>query len=137
MYDAGLKINDDNFYWYTTEDLPFSEEGQVIIERIKDCTGIVSYNDNIAVQIMSYLEDANIQVPVDLSISSIDDSKWANYGKVRLTSVHNPLEELGHLAAKNLLALIENPDFDAGIRFTPRLVERDSIRSMEDRLIFR
>lgn len=136
MYEAGLKVNDENFYWYTTEDLPFShEEGQVIVERVKDCTGIVTYNDNVALQAMAYFEQAGINVPVDLSISSIDDSKWAQFGRIRLTSVHNPLEELGETAARQLLNRIEDTNYKAGVRFEPRLVERESIRSMVDRTI--
>jgi len=136
LYEAGLKINDENFYWYTTEDLPFSqEEGLAIIERVRDCTGIVTYNDNVALQAMAYFEQAGIDVPVDLSISSIDDSKWAQYGRIRLTSVHNPLEELGETAAKHLLNRIDDENYSAGVRFEPRLVERESIRSMVDRTI--
>lgn len=136
MYEAGLKVNDENFYWYTTEDLPFShDDGQTIIERVKGCTGIVTYNDNVALQAMTYFEQAGIEVPIDLSISSIDDSKWAHFGRIRLTSVHNPLEELGETAARQLLNRIDDPHYRAGVRFEPRLVERDSIRSMVDRTI--
>ena len=55
MIDAGLNIDDKHFCWYDTDDRAeivgeggYSLLDRFIDKRLKDCTAIVCYNDEIA-----------------------------------------------------------------------------------------
>ena len=43
----------------------------------------------------------------------------------------HPKEELGRVAAANLLKIISHDAYETAVRFPPRLVERESVRALE------
>ena len=97
---------------------------------IEGCTGVVCYNDEVAVEVIDLALKRNIQIPQDLSIVSIDDSELAEMNKVPFTSYPHPKDILGQKTAQNLLKMIENPAFDGNYLFEPKAVVRDSIRQI-------
>ena len=101
-----------------------------LFRRIKGCTGIVCYNDEVAVEVIDLALKRNIKIPQDLSIISIDDSELAQMSKVPFTSYSHPKEILGEKTAQNLLQMIENPAFDGNYLFESQAVVRDSIRQI-------
>ena len=79
---------------------------------------------------MKILRQAGIAVPEQISIVSIDNSDIASMCEVPLTSIANPVNLLGETVAQNILTLIQNPHFDAGVQFVPEIVERDSVKKL-------
>ena len=77
--------------------------------------------------VIDVLKQNGRSVPGDMSVVGIDNSSLADLCSPPLTSVYNPAALLGETAAKNLLAMIENPDFDAQVLFRPVMVERASV----------
>ena len=55
---------------------------------------VVSYNDQIALEVIRALEDAGLKVPEDVSVTGYDDSYLASSGKVPLTTVAHPQEKI-------------------------------------------
>ena len=123
-------------FWYTTEDMQDIIKGLLddcILNRIKGSTGLICYNDQIAKLIINILHKDGKTVPNDISIVSFDDLnvRISPEDNTRLTSFVHPKEKLGIAAAEGLLKLIADPDYDASIKFTPKLAERNSVRSIK------
>ncbi|HEU4650732.1 MAG TPA: substrate-binding domain-containing protein [Croceibacterium sp.] len=91
-------------------------------------TAIFASNDEMAVGIIDAAVAAGIDIPRDISLVGFDDNAVAKTVRPRLTSVRQPLEEMGEAACRLLLD---------GIRFSSRpnqhkqipfeIVERDSV----------
>lgn len=99
-----------------------------LMDGLSKITGVLCYNDDVAFQLKELLSRHGKRVPEDLSIVSIDDAKIASISG--LTSFPHPKEELGRVAAEQMLKWIENPSFDANVRFDSEAVVRDSIASL-------
>jgi GntR family transcriptional regulator of arabinose operon len=129
LQEAGLDIQSSNVLWFTTEDISFlSEDIARLRRRLTDCTGLVCYNDAVAYAVVVELRKQGVLVPDELSIVGIDGAEIGLICPVPLTSFAHPMEKLGEAAAKNVLRLIENPEFEATVEFMPRLIERESVR---------
>ncbi len=131
LLKAGAEIRDENVLWYSTEDISdLPTDSKRILRRLKDCTGLVCYNDEVALEMVDLLKLNQIHVPDDVSIVSIDNSDLASLCEVPLTSVAHPMDLLGETAAKNLLNLISDHLFKATVEFQPRVIERESVRNL-------
>ena len=131
LNNAGIEAHASNIMWFTTEDIPFikNDFGRVL-RYIKNCTGIVCYNDQIAFLLVSELVSRGINIPDDISIIGVDDAEIAVFCETPLTTIKNPVNELGKTLAYNILKLIDNPSFDATVDFEPQLIERSSIKRL-------
>lgn len=132
LQEAGMELDDSHIVWIDTFGMhELADYGEVIMDRLKDCTAIVCYNDQVAFDLMEILRKKNVCVPEDVSLVSIDDSELTVLGDVSLTSVPHPMEKLGEKAAINLLKLIENPSYNATYEFDAEIVERNSVKRIE------
>ena len=93
-------------------------------------TAVFCANDLIAFGVMSSLRDAGIRIPADVSLVGFDDIALASQTSVPLTTIRQPMEELGMAAVELLLA---DPRADGGDSpaiehrsFDPQLVIRES-----------
>lgn len=121
-------FDDQNVFWYTTEDTDtFIQRAEIIHDRLKDCSAVVCYNDQIAITYQTLLLDSGINIPEGQSIISIDDSRYAPMAQVPLTSVHSPIADIGRTAAEQLLSLIDGQVIQNRTLFQPRLVRRSSV----------
>lgn len=132
-YIQSLKENDiatsgKRVIWYDTEDLEHLDFlAEKIKSRIKDCSALIIYNDQLAYNLIPMIESWEIAVPNDLSIVSIDNSDLAVMGDVQLTSVAYPIDKLGVIAAENMLKMLNNPQFNGNYAFDEPIVVRDSV----------
>ncbi len=90
-------------------------------------TAIFAFNDNVAVGVMRAASARGLSIPDDLSVVGFDDSELAGIVVPALTSVRQPLAEMGRMAVSLLLRLLENQRVDAlRIELATRLVVRES-----------
>lgn len=90
-------------------------------------TAIVAANDLTAFGAMDAVRDAGLRIPDDVSIVGFDDIAAASSVRPRLTTVRQPLGEMGRLATEMLLARITDPDRAAErVELPTELVVRDS-----------
>lgn len=90
-------------------------------------TGILAFNDLVAMGLMSGLHERGVDVPGDISVTGFDDIPFARYMTPALTTAAVPIAELGGQAWRELRALIRTEDHDApGRRYRPRLEIRAS-----------
>jgi len=67
-------------------------------------------NDHHALAVLDELYRLEIRVPEDVAVISLRDIPEARLRGIGLTTVHEPVADIGEEAAKTLLTLIENPD---------------------------
>jgi GntR family transcriptional regulator of arabinose operon len=132
LVDAGLEYKTENIIWIDTElQKNMSRAEEYIFERMKGCTAVVCYNDQIAKQVIDMCLERNIRVPEELSVVGIDDSELSELSRVGITSYPHPLEALGEKVVSNLMKLMEDPAYDANYLFKVKPVIRESICKRE------
>ena len=107
------------------------EEGykaaQQLLSRKKAFTAVFSFNDHSAVGAMHALRDAGLRVPDDVSVVGFDDIDLASVAYPPLTSIRQPLREMGERAARIVLAQIGQEDSSSlHVKIKPNLVCRAS-----------
>lgn len=128
---ASLELQSANILWFATEDIQYiSQDFDRVLRCLKGCTGVVCYNDQIAYTVVNELKARQIDVPDDISVVGMDNAELAAMCEVPLTTLNHPKEKLGEIAARNILQLIEDPEYDANVVFEPVLVERDSVKKL-------
>lgn len=71
-------------------------------------TGIVCYNDQLAIRILDALRERNLSIPEDISIVGFDDSFLAKISEVKFTTISHPKTDLGKKAGELIVNLVEN-----------------------------
>jgi DNA-binding LacI/PurR family transcriptional regulator len=101
---------------------------QMLLEKSRDFTAIFCFNDIAAIGAIRALKDANLSVPGDVSVVGFDDILSAAYSTPSLTTVRQPLLEMGKRGAEILLDRIVNRDkeYPVEIVVAPEFVVRES-----------
>jgi LacI family transcriptional regulator len=90
-------------------------------------TAIFAFNDELAISVLRAARERGLRVPDDISVVGFDDSEKARITTPALTSVRQPLAEMGRMAITLLLQLLESRDAaGVSVELAIRLVERDS-----------
>jgi DNA-binding LacI/PurR family transcriptional regulator len=90
-------------------------------------TGVVAYNDEVAVGVINRLADRGVRVPQDVSVVGYDDTQLAEMVMPRLTTVRIPAATAGTAAAGMLLDVIGGRD--GAVRDRVRLPAELVVRS--------
>jgi LacI family transcriptional regulator len=72
-------------------------------------TALFAFNDVSAIGAIHALQDEGLKVPADVSVIGFDDIESAGYMGPGLTTVRQPLEEMGRAAAESVLQRIGKP----------------------------
>lgn len=134
-----LAINPNNIISYYSEEKrnkPVQALEELLTTQTDMPTGIVCYNDELALVLLDVLRKKNLKVPDDISIVGYDDSFLAEASEVKLTTVKHPKNEIGEAAAKMIVALVEknraNKDISEfeSVVYEPELVKRKSTKKI-------
>jgi LacI family transcriptional regulator len=112
----------------------FTEQsGMQAVERLfrsrTRFTAIFAANDQMALGAAVALYRRGKRVPDDVSLVGFDDIAGSMYAVPPLTTIHNPIQEIGVLAARAMLDLLagDRPRLEVP---APRLVVRESTRAV-------
>jgi DNA-binding LacI/PurR family transcriptional regulator len=90
------------------------ESGVAAMERLlksrRDIDAVFAASDLMAAGAMSVLEAAGRRIPQDVAVVGYDDSPVASTLRPRLTSVRQPIEEMGREMARLLVDQVEGRD---------------------------
>jgi DNA-binding LacI/PurR family transcriptional regulator len=78
-----------------------------LLSRKSPFSAIFSFNDVSAVGAITALREAGLQVPRDVSVVGFDDVLFAATSHPPLTTVRQPLRQMGQMAATTLLGMIK------------------------------
>jgi len=110
----------------------FSEESGAaamawLLDRHPDLDAVFAASDMMAAGAMRVLRSRGLRVPVDVAVIGFDDSVIARHTEPQLTTVHQPIEEMGREMVRMLLAKIDGAVPDAReVVLNTRLVLRGS-----------
>jgi LacI family transcriptional regulator len=92
-------------------------------------SGIFVTNDNVAMGLLDGLLEQRIQVPETVQLIGYDNIDFAARYKIPLTTVSQSRNEMGKIAALELLAKIENHEkVQRILKLPPKLIVRQSTR---------
>lgn len=118
------------------EELVFSISKDKIQDALQNClhfnkppTAIIAGNDLVLLQILKYLKKNNVSVPEKMAVIGIDNVLYADLYEPSITTIAQPIQQMGLKAAELLLDRIKNESQHPFItyRFAPEIVERNSI----------
>jgi len=109
----------------------FTEE---LLQRKKKFTALMAFDDLTALGAIRALTKAGVKVPENCSVVGFDDVPLSSLSAPSLTTVRQPLEEMGNLAVNIVMegvnAGLEKRDWKISRhRMNPELVIRDSTRA--------
>jgi LacI family transcriptional regulator len=115
---------------------PFAKK---LLARKRPFTALFAYNDISAIGSIRAFQEAGLRVPEDISVVGFDDIRIAVHNNPTLTTVRQPLERMGEIAARTLLKRIEDrEDWVPKISIEPELVVRDSTGpALTERIVVR
>jgi DNA-binding LacI/PurR family transcriptional regulator len=110
----------------STPELGF-EPANELIQRGGEFTAIVCYNDIAAIGAIRALINHGLKVPDDVSIIGFDDIQSAAFHNPSLTTIRQPLQQMGLMAARILLQRIRGQaTFSGFVPIAPELIIRES-----------
>ncbi|GAB4547991.1 MAG: LacI family DNA-binding transcriptional regulator [Anaerolineae bacterium] len=93
-------------------------------------TAIFASNDLSAFGAMEAARERGLRIPEDISIVGFDDIPQASLIHPKLTTVRQPLDQMGSIAVRMLLERIENPSVPPRhVTLETQLIVRDSCKS--------
>jgi GntR family transcriptional regulator of arabinose operon len=137
-----ISINPNNIITYNTSEKkikPMAELSKLLTQTNgHHPTGIVSYNDELAINLLDVLREKNLQVPNDISLVGYDDSFLAKVSEVKLTTIEHPQSEMGKTAAKVILDMVREKSGNQkkfnekveSVVFDPKLIIRNSTKEI-------
>ena len=125
----GCALSDEHVVWYTTAEKNrlFSPENlDYMFERLRDCDGIVCYNDQIAYSVIELLTARGVRVPEDVLVTGCDNSSVSEYSPIKITSFDHPKDEMGRIAANKLINMLRGIDPEHPLVLDMPLAEKKS-----------
>jgi LacI family transcriptional regulator len=103
-------------------------DGHDAAERIlaSSATGVLAFNDLVAMGLMSALSERGVSVPGHVSVVGFDDIPFARYITPPLTTASVPVTELGEQAWHRMWDLLNGRAPGHAIFFRPRIERRGS-----------
>lgn len=105
--------------------------GRQAVRRLLDAperpTAVFAASDYVAIGVMEGLKAAGLVVPADMSLVGFDDMPFAEMIEPGLTTIRQPVAELGRTALHALLALLDKQAPPSLTRLSVSLVERQSV----------
>jgi DNA-binding LacI/PurR family transcriptional regulator len=103
---------------------PFTKK---LLAQQKTFTALFAYNDISAIGAIRALQEQGLRVPQDVSVLGFDDIPGAAFHTPSLTTVRQPLNRMGEVAAQSLLDRIDGKkEYPSEIAIEPELVVRES-----------
>ncbi|WP_043441762.1 LacI family DNA-binding transcriptional regulator [Arthrobacter sp. L77] len=105
--------------------------GTELLARTDRPTAIFAASDQMALGVYEAARQQGLRIPDDLSVIGFDDLPEAGWASPPLTTVRQPLSEMGSLAARTLVRLIRGEAVESPrIELSTRLVQRASVRAL-------
>src|SRR5271156_1016066 len=114
------------------KDLTSPELGYPVVKHLltrhRNFTAFLSFNDIASIGFIRALHDVGLRVPRDVSVVGFDDIKEAAFQTPSLTTIRQPLHQMGELGVRLLLQRLQPSDAKAPplVAVAPELIVRES-----------
>jgi len=123
------------------EDSPSPRVGYKVTKKLiasgERFTALVAFNDVSALGAIRALFEAGLRVPDDVSVVGFDDIQNAEFQHPGLTTIRQPLREMGRTAAEMVLRRVSDATDERHVReivLEPKLIVRESTCAVKERL---
>lgn len=125
-FDPELLVETEGFF-----EMPKAYEGTVkLAERGTEFTAVFALSDTTALAAMKALEDCGRKVPEDCSVIGIDGLTVSEYANPTLTTMVQPVEEMGRQSVAILADMIEQRRKSCHLRLEACLRPGGSVRKI-------
>lgn len=104
-----------------------AEAAQTVLRGPDRPSAILACSDYLAIGVLQTVRQLGLSVPDDLSLVGFDDMAFAELVDPPLTTIRQPVAEMGRLAFERLLARINKSESEAEVRLPVALVSRRSV----------
>ncbi|WP_114497409.1 LacI family DNA-binding transcriptional regulator [Fontibacillus phaseoli] len=128
LRDHGLPLREDHVL-----DGGFTFEGgcraaERLLTAAPEVTAVFAAGDEMAIAVISMAAKLGIAVPGRLSVIGYDNLKLAEMSNPPLTTVAQPLQEMGRLASEKLIAMLDNGETAFSEIVPHRVIERQTVK---------
>ena len=92
---------------------------------------MVCYNDQIAYGLIELLRGHGFHVPQEISVVGFDNSSVSQYSPVKITTFDHPKDEMGRLAARKIIRMVEEGTKETSVVLPMPLVEKESVARLK------
>lgn len=128
LQEAGISVEDNRVLQgeFTLES--GYENARTLMERAPDTDALFCVTDTIAIGAMKYLREIGKQIPEDVSLVGIGDTRMSEMMTPPLTTAHYYYKTSGMEGAKILLEKLKNPDLpDKKMMLGYEIIRRGSV----------
>lgn len=131
LRDAGVPVDPDLMKVGSYDSELSAEAARQLLSGADRPTAIFGANDLSAIAAMEVAAGMGLRVPEDLSVVGFDNVPESALAEPSLTTVEQPIHEMGRRAIDLLIKLIRGEPVEAThVRLTTRLVVRQSTRAL-------
>ncbi|MEW9669408.1 LacI family DNA-binding transcriptional regulator [Ammoniphilus sp. 3BR4] len=112
LEEAGIKVNPQ---WIFVNQHSIEDGKQVmrqILEMEDRPTAVFTGSDEVAAGMIMEAKEHQVRIPEDLAIIGFDDQPHAEMLEPKLTTIRQPIEQMGEKAMEILIEMLHNPDLE-------------------------
>lgn len=127
LAEQGIAYESELFYEGTFKEISGSDGMRHLLSLKRPFTGVICANDQMASGAIATCLEQGLSVPGDLSFVGYDNIPFPQYISPKLTTLSNPIHEMGKMAAFWVLKHVySKEDIEIQKDFTPSIFIRDS-----------
>ncbi|RSK55161.1 LacI family DNA-binding transcriptional regulator [Bacillus canaveralius] len=108
LAERGIAFNEENIQIVTEGKGNAKARVMELLSGENKYDAIFSTNNQMTLEILEGIKQLGLQVPADIALLGYDETVWSMHVDPPLTTVKQPAYEMGELAAKRLIQLIES-----------------------------
>lgn len=127
LAQAGILLTPDRLRHIEATTAAGREAAADLLDHASRPTAIACFNDKVAVGVLQVAGERGLRVPADLAITGFDDIDLSRATDPPLTTVRQPLQEMGRIAVTHLMRVLDGHQPEAlHIELATTLVVRGS-----------
>jgi len=127
LTDHNISINRDLIFEGEYKGQWGVQATHMLLDQKADVDAIFCGNDLIAINVIKTLKKKNIKVPEDIAIVGYDNIQFSEMIEPSLTTVNQPVYEMGYKAVELLIDILEGKVYEKIIQLETNLVIRESV----------
>jgi LacI family transcriptional regulator len=128
LSEYNIAVNEELYFEGDFRETGGSDGLKQFLDNKQIFTALVCGNDEMASGAITYAREQGLSLPKDLSIIGFDNINFARHTYPKLTTIENPVNLMGHMAAKLVLKNVYGRKaIPITHSFKPTLVTRDSL----------
>ncbi len=120
-HDPALIVNGD--WSYASGEMGMCQ----LLDRAPHITAVFAQNDQMAIGAIRAIRAQGRQIPDDMAVIGYDGMPVTQYYQPAISTIYQPMEQVGQAAARMLIEMIDNPRVEPReILLKPQLVRRET-----------